>query len=427
MGREKEISTLLTLPTEVLVYIMSFVAPLLERMKLRYVSRKLQSACETPSLWRRFVWPYFHTGDESCVSKILKVCGQHVKTVSFPHHVMPTSQLLSMLATYCNNTVHLSLPTTKLDSELLRTIFEHMGHMQSLDFQWAYQDIKRLLKIVKHSSRNLKEITVREIWMTYDFFDRAVEPWLNYWTTNGFVPQRLNLAIKDIDNVVEELLLRECCKLISNTPSGHSGLLKFYNSLKTPMNLAHVLPVFQIELGQTATLPVVNADICGFSHTQFLILTDGTLRNQVVYKASLRQFRLPVQVNDRFTNFECIAEFDASYFDANSDHLERLAFACPNLQRLNLHRNKQCLKSLRGLCTIANSCHNLQGLNLMGISVTNVENQAQLWIVLGDMKLTHLAVDLCILLPSVEENKNRIDKLISEVCISASIGVFRYL
>ena len=411
MGREKEISTLLTLPTEVLVYIMSFVAPLLERMKLRYVSRKLQSACETPSLWRRFVWPYFHTGDESCVSKILKVCGQHVKTVSFPHHVMPTSQLLSMLATYCNNTVHLSLPTTKLDSELLRTIFEHMGHMQSLDFQWAYQDIKRLLKIVKHSSRNLKEITVREIWMTYDFFDRAVEPWLNYWTTNGFVPQRLNLAIKDIDNVVEELLLRECRKLISNTPSGHSGLIKFYNSLKTPMNLAHVLPVFQIELGQTATLPVVNADICGFSHTQFLILTDGTLRNQVVYKASLRQFRLPVQVNDRFTNFECIAEFDASYFDANSDHLERLAFACPNLQRLNLHRNKQCLKSLRGLCTIANSCHNLQGLNLMGISVTNVENQAQLWIVLGDMKLTHLAVDLCILLPSAEENKIELTNL----------------
>ena len=143
---------------------MSFVTPLLERIKpLRYVSRKLRSACETPSLWRKFEWPYYHTGDESCVNNVLKVCGQHVKRLSFPHHVIPTSQLLSTLATYCDNSVHLSLPTTKLDSELLRSIYVYMGHLQSLDFQWANRDIKQLLKTVKCNSMNLKELTVREI------------------------------------------------------------------------------------------------------------------------------------------------------------------------------------------------------------------------------------------------------------------------
>ena len=404
MDRGHRDNPLLTLPTEILVYIMSFVTPVLERMKLRYVSRRLQSACETPSLWRTFLWPYYHSGDEGCVNNMLKVCGQHMKRLSFPYHVMPVSQLLSTLATYCNNSVHLSLPTTKLDSELLENILECLQHLQSLDFQWDHRDIRRLLKIVKCSSTNLKELTVREIWMTYDFFDRAVKPWVNFWMSNGFVPQRLNLVVKDMDNVLEELLMRESCKMISTAPSGASGLIKFYNSLKTPLNLAHVLPVFQVEFGQTATLPIVNADICGFSHMQFLILTDSIVHNQVVYKASLRQFQLAVQVKCTFSNLEFLTEFDASHFDANSDQLEQLAFACPNLQRLNLYRNKQCLKSLRGLYTIANSCHNLHGLNLMGISVKDVENQIQLWEILRGMELTHLAVELCILLPSVEED-----------------------
>jgi len=413
--------TLLTLPTEVLVYIISFVTPLLERMKLRYVSRKLQSVCESPSLWRTFVWPYYHTGDQDCVTNILKVCGQLVKRLSFPYHVIPTSQLLSTLATYCNNSVHLSLPTTKLDSELLRSIFVHMGHLQSLDFQWADQDIKQLLIIVKCNRINLKELTVRDICMACD---RAVEPWLNYWTINGFVPQRLSLVTRDLVKNLEEILMNKSRKLVFNSPSDGSGVVKLYKSLKTPMNLARVLPDFQVEFGQTTTLPVVNANICGFSQMQFLVLTDSILHNQVVYKASLRQYRLPIQVNHTFTNFELITEFDISHSDANSDHLEQLAFSCPNLQRLNLFGNVHCLKSLRGLRTIASYCHNLQGLNLMPISVEEVENQMQLWEILSDMKLTHLAIGLCILLPCVEEDKIELKDLFQKCVYLQALRCF---
>ena len=57
---QRDSNFLLALPTELLVYIISLVAPLRERIKLRYVSRRLLYACETPSLWREFVWPYFY-------------------------------------------------------------------------------------------------------------------------------------------------------------------------------------------------------------------------------------------------------------------------------------------------------------------------------------------------------------------------------
>ena len=73
----------------------------------------------------------------------------------------------------------------------------------------------------------------------------------------------------------------------------------------------------------------------------------------------------------------------------DSKHLEQLAVTCPNLQRLDVRNNKSCLNNLQGLQTITSSCHNLQGLNLLGIPVSEVEDQTQLWEILSDMKLTH--------------------------------------
>ena len=59
-----------------------------------------------------------------------------------------------------------------------------------------------------------------------------------------------------------------------------------------------------------------------------------------------------------------------TYFDASncrmldSDHLEQLSIACPNLQRLELCGNLICLSDLQGLRSLASNCKNFQGLNL---------------------------------------------------------------
>jgi len=50
------------------------------------------------------------------------------------------------------------------------------------------------------------------------------------------------------------------------------------------------------------------------------------------------------------------------------------------------------------LRAIANGCDSLQ-LNLSGIKVTDVEDHVQLWEILSDMKLTHLTISLCLLVP----------------------------
>ena len=43
----------------------------------------------------------------------------------------------------------------------------------------------------------------------------------------------------------------------------------------------------------------------------------------------------------------------------------------------------------------------------MDIPVKQVENQLQLWEILSDMKLTHLAIDLCILLLNVGDDPGK--------------------
>jgi len=177
------------------------------------------------------------------------------------------------------------------------------------------------------------------------------------------------------------------------------------------MDLAPALPKFQVEFGQTASPPLIGGDVCGFSRYDQLLLADSTHHNKAMYSASLQQKLLfDVHVHRSFTNVENLTEFSASSCNIFSDHLEQLASVCPNLQRLYLMRTVNCLKSLKGLRTIASTCHNLKGLSLICIPTENVENQLELWEILSEMTLTHLAVDLCMLLPS-EEDETRLSNL----------------
>ena len=110
-----------------------------------------------------------------------------------------------------------------------------------------------------------------------------------------------------------------------------------------------------------------------------------------------------------FGNLSFVTHFDLNNcFSLRSGHLEQLGIACPNLQRLNLQDCFHCLESLQGLQTNASHCHNLQGLNLLGILASLVEDHSLLWEILSDMKLTHLAVQDCNILKSDAASKERL-------------------
>jgi len=171
--KSKHKSTFSTLPVKLLVCIISLLTTR-DKAKMQNVSRRLRSVVsETPSLWREFVWPFYHDGDEGCVNRILKVCGRYVKYLSFPHHHATPSKLVQLLE-HCSNVTELYLPTTKLTSQQLGTVVKLMTCLQKLDTR-KDDDVKQLIELVnvdlKHRYTNprylglvylcLKELTIR--------------------------------------------------------------------------------------------------------------------------------------------------------------------------------------------------------------------------------------------------------------------------
>ena len=78
-GSCEGIASLVTLPAELLVYIMSLLV-IRDRINLRYVSRRLRCVSQVAVLWSEFVWSYFERRDEHYVSDALKACGEHVNS-----------------------------------------------------------------------------------------------------------------------------------------------------------------------------------------------------------------------------------------------------------------------------------------------------------------------------------------------------------
>jgi len=409
-GDEDFQSVLLSLPTELLVYIITFLPTSRERVNLRYVSNKLRTVAETPSLWSELAWPYYHSDDEGRLYSLLKVCGLAIKHLLFPDHVTPAT--LVKLTKQCSSVTDLSIPTTKLDSEQLKQIIQHTSCLQRLDIPWNF-DIKQLLLI---TGENVKELTIRAQLMKNGQncggeFNKSIDSWLQHWLLDGFKPENLNIVVNYGDSFFWTTLYDELMETWTASKPLHGcdiGCIKFYTTTKCSLNLYTVTPQFQLEFGEPARLPHISASQFGLHglNNDVLVLTSSTIHSETICAAKVDNYStFADQLNNGsgIASLNLITEFDLSFENSFcSLHLEQLAMLCPNLQRLKLCCVRSCLKSLQGLRTIASNCHSLQGLNLMCIPVTEVENHLQLWEILSDMKLTYLAMDLCLFVSSVE-------------------------
>ena len=388
-NRPLKLNYLLALPTELLVFILSFLNGTRDIVKLRYVSRRLRGVCETPSLWRQFIWPHFDIREYRCVKTVLKSCGQYINYLSFPDHV--TVSKLALMLQHCSNLVELRLSTNKLNCDHLRRATESMGKLQTLDIMWD-SEISPLLVICSR----LNQLTIRQ---------KGVHSCdiLNEWAMKRFVPKTLNIFSCNYPYYIKESL-QQWLSLNSNSPIAHTSYLNVYGRSKVPMDLSPLLPDFQLQFGQSCTLPYVQASKYGLLGliADHLLLTNCTTGTKTLGKAKLQVHSMhnSTCLNNDIDNLTFISHFDASFCQLHSGHLEQLAMACPNLLELNLRGNKNCLKRLQGLHKIVACCQNLRGLNLSLISVDDMENQVQLWELFTDLKLTYLAINLCALIPS---------------------------
>jgi len=412
---------ILSLPVELLVYIVSLLTDIRDRVKLRYVSRRLRSISEAPSLWRNFVWPHYDRLEERCLSNLFKVIGKHIVQLSFPHHVMP-SKLVKLLQ-YCGNLKQLSLSEeTKLNHEQLAKALQYMEHLSVLKIR-LYVGIASLFQLTS----GVEDLT---LYLRRHYADDWYLRILHKWVVNNNAPKNLNVVAYEYDRSLVSNLLQNWPLWNVWMPVNRKACLRLYmyDGINLPLNLSHSLPVFQLDYGQPACRPLVKASKFGLLglRSDLLLLTNCAYGSKMVHKAKIVSLSAEYPLNGNITNLSFVTHFDVGQNEQHlySGHLEQLALACPNLLWLNLRNNSKCLKNLQGLEMISRCCQKLQGLNLLYVSLEDVECQIKLWDILSSMKLTQLAVELCILKPLV---RNDTDKLISRFQKCSSVrGIETY-
>jgi len=124
------------------------------------------------------------------------------------------------------------------------------------------------------------------------------------------------------------------------------------------------LPVIRFRVTDSSvTLPLVEIKLlelnCGILH-----LTRDSYHGTQTHKAILID-KCDEYINTTDTSYSLssVTHFDASYCSLCPVHLEQLSDACPNLKRLDLYGNSQCLNSLEGLYSLAIHCKRLHALN----------------------------------------------------------------
>ena len=414
---------LLALPVEILVYIFSLLPLTRDKARLRYVSRRTRLVSDTPSLWTEFVWPHYTTREERCVNGILKACGGYVKQLSFPNRAPVPWKLVKMVK-YCQNVAHLSIRTCLSDKKLEK-IVENMAHLQKLEVHWKPHLITPLLLIA--AKLQLVELTMYRHFGYDDDLEDIHYYWVEELVTLHCTLPILNVVTKVCPYVIE-CLVYEWPRWNHMIPPGWTANVKLYNSLKVPPNVSLAVPDMQLQFGQSATLPFVKASDFGLFGIDLLLLTNCT-NGKRLHKAFVSRecFGYDSDVSDiigdhlntSVLNLTCVTHFDASNFKSlYPGHLEQISVVCPNLQQLNLEDNSKCLQSLVGLRSIA-KCSTLEGLNLLGIHDDDIEVDVELWKILSSLKLTHLALELCIMNPC-ERNKQNLVCLLQK-CVKLSV------
>jgi len=395
-------STLLNLPLEVLVFIVSFL-PTREKVKIRCVSKSLHSVSEVPSLWEEFIWSHYHASrDEKLLKYLLKMFGKHIKRFHFADKI-PPSKLMVMLK-FCRNVAELSLPSVCYH-EKLEKILCSMSNIQILHINLKISSINIQPLFTLSGNCNLKELSLTCITVN---MQQLLEEWANF----DYVPRKLNIFVREsklpigfeISQLQSCLPMLRAKKLPTVSDSDDTAWFSVY--IKTPV-ITSFVPIVQLKVTNSSIMiPSVNASKFGILGLDFdtLLLTHGHHHGKKVHKALLQDDNVEL-LDTSITSLCFVTFFDASccylnYFDPSCceslypGHLEQLSIACPNLERLNLFGNSKCLSTLQGLHSLASNCKNLRELNLKQIHVSDHEYDClQLWEILFMMQLRKLGID----------------------------------
>ena len=454
---------LLSLPTELLVKIM-FYLPMYDRMMMLYVSQRLWNLAEVPLLWRNFTLfrqPCQKHHHMDNIKNLLKVISKHVRTMHFGGI---TSKVLETVCnSNCKSVTSLFLYES-LSPVWLKMTVDTMPYLYFLSLRISFEtsrycyhdddcdtyyggieDTVALLKIIPTKIKLLKLDLSSPT--DLESLVAGIQAFAKYkhfpLPSRILIVGRFNIIATDNSaydhmsgNYGQGHRQRQGFnQLKPNLPANHTGnLFRFwstsafnlssfeiclYDDVPRPMNLFRPVSVRSYKFGPAAIPTLIQLPGYGivglkdniFHFSKYIdyhgMVSHAVTRDHGDCRGSFIEERHITCIPDLHT----ISYVDISYENVNSNHLQQLAIACPNLQQLHLQGNVNCLKDLQGLQAIVDKCKNLRSLNLARIDVSWVESYLLLWHLLSSLKkLTLLTIDLCMILlyDSDDDNKQKL-------------------
>ena len=255
-------------------------------------------------------------------------------------------------------------------------------------------------------SSNLKELSFHYEMSILRYYSHWLEQWANF----NYVPRKLNLVFADKPRYPDTLIssMQSCLPMLRNKKllknSGLPDIAWFSIYFSQPT----MVPYVQLKVTESAMfLPLVKASNYGLLGLEVdtLHLTESTHRGNIVHKALLIN-GINAHIDVSVASLTTVTYFDASHCSVlYPGHLEQLSIACPNLQKLDLYDNSNCLRNLQGLHSLANNCKSLQALNLR--EIYHCENDCvELWEILCTMRLTQLSIEAWMININIHNSRN---------------------
>ena len=398
----KSMKSLLSLPTELLVKVLSYL-PTRDKIMVQYVSRRFQDVSEIPLLWKEFNWADYEPRHQCSVSNILKRCGKHVRRISFPMHVTPR-KVLEMVCN-CKEVTHLSLPKDTKDLRCLKLIVQMLTHLQQLE---VFADviyirsrptmffIEDLLKISGSSVSKLKL-------KTHGSKLEQILAGIQRWANQGYpLPPVIYITVYSaMQTASTSQLFKFWLTSGSNSKLPSFEIMLYDESI--PMKLLPPVLLRRYKFGPCATISLIRLSRYGIVDLKCDIFHLNEYDHYGTVRYALTSEFYHSLVGEKHIDYSISCLHSVSYIDisslnVHSNHLKQLSVVCPDLQFLNIRDNIDCLKDLEGLRAIVHTCQNLKVLDIAGISVSMVESSLSLWELLSTLKkLAYLSIELCML------------------------------
>ena len=432
-GKDNYSINLINFPTELLIKIM-FYLPSRDRMMMRNVSQRFRNVAEIPLLWKEFTL-YYH--DMGIMENLLKVIGEHVRKMYMDtndiHLNLFESLSLFWLIGIVKAMPHLHHLELMLSLKGFHPLYNTRYHSEDDVSEWYgyIQDVIRLLYIIPVSVKKLDlvlssptdlEPVIKGIQKFFNWRDSALPSIINIFgrfnitaTDNSTYDKsyevylgRQGIQLRQ-DSMLPAYAIGNLFKFWStsafNLSSFSSFEIRLYDSVPRPLNLFPPVPVRNYKFGPAATPTLIQLpayDIVGLKDNIFHFSEYIDDHGMVCHAVTLDHGDCGSLIEERhitcIPHLRTVSYIDISYKNVNSNHLQELAVACPNLQQLHLQGNVNCLQDLQGLQAIVDKCKNIKSLNLAGIDVSWVESYLLMWDLLSSLKkLTLLTIDLCMI------------------------------